>query len=389
MLYLVFALAMLLAFLAERGNKMSCLVLLILVLSCFVGLRSRSVGIDTDMYYQQFERLSRGIFSPNVEIGFQLICYPLLKIMKTEHLILLFSLITNCLIMARLWSLREKASFFLMSMLYIFLLYPETANIMRQYLAIAVVFYASIYVEKKRPVVFSLWIVVAIAIHRSALLGLSYYPLYFWVSHKDLNKKAMLGLSVLIVAPMAVAIFLQRFSGNLSKYLSGKIGIGLLYPTELAILTLFALLHLPALKRSSYPDAGFTITLASADRDPKKKTVVQSVMDRLFRSSNTATIVVKSSIPVGKGNDAIFIKYLTWIYLFGIVLCAFGYYQSSLYRLGLYFMIYEVVFIPYVCTHGTYRTVFLVLYGVLIAYLILQYHLAGWSGLNNYLSWIG
>ena len=340
MLFFVFILVYLFAFLAEKRKKKRYLAFIIIVLSCFVGFRSRSVGIDTDMYYQQFENLRKGIFSPNVEKEFQIFSYILLRVMRTEYVILLFSFITNWLIILRLWSLKEKGPFHIMVMLYAVLLYPETANIMRQYLAIAIVFYATLYVERKKLLVYLLLVLTAILVHRSAFLALSYYPLYFWISHKKLNKKAVLGLAILTVAPIIVSVFMRHYSGNFALYLSGRVGIGLLYPVELAILMFFVLLEMPR----------FTI----------------------FRFEK----------------DVVSLRFFVLTYLFGIIFSSLGYYRPTLYRIGLYFIIFETVFIPHVCTHGKNKYFFLLVYGGLIAFLIIQYHLAGWSGLINYSSWV-
>ena len=108
MIYAVFLLSAFLAYKAQKKDSRIYLGLLIFLVSAFVGTRTQNVGVDTGMYYSIFEYLKNGIFSQNVEKGFLIICYCLLKVMDTEQILLLFSLMTNALILIRLWSLRDR-----------------------------------------------------------------------------------------------------------------------------------------------------------------------------------------------------------------------------------------------------------------------------------------
>ena len=70
MLYAVFCLAYVLSYLAEKRKRKKYAILLIALLGCFVGLRARTVGIDTDMYYSIFQNLERGIFQLTLKENF-------------------------------------------------------------------------------------------------------------------------------------------------------------------------------------------------------------------------------------------------------------------------------------------------------------------------------
>ena len=85
MLYAVFGLAYVLSYLAEKRKRRKYAILLVILLGSFVGLRARTVGIDTDMYYSIFQNLKGGVFSNNVEREFLIICY--LLFLHTKYML--------------------------------------------------------------------------------------------------------------------------------------------------------------------------------------------------------------------------------------------------------------------------------------------------------------
>ena len=341
MIYLIFLVSAILAFIAQKKNSRFFAGLLVIVLSLFVGLRSANVGVDTEMYYAIFQRLQRGVFSPNIEKEFLWFCYVLLKIMDTEHLLLLFSFATNALIIARLWSLRDKESFLMMSLLYILFFYCETANIFRQYMAIAIVFYATAFLEKQKPIAFFALLMSAMVFHRSAMLGAAYYPLYYLIRNNRLEKHLEIELAgAVVLAAAAMLILTYRGGRYLDIYSSGKLRIGLLYPAKFFLVCVYLFANIRKFKECKY--------------------------DKEF----------------------IFTRLISAFYLLGIVLSSAGYYEDSLYRIGLYYIIYETVFIPHVCRKGINRYLFSASYLLLVSFVAYNFYLAGWSGLANYSTWI-
>lgn len=334
-------LAIILSKLAEKRGKKIYILFLILVLSLFVGLRSNIVGPDTLMYYQIFGNLTRNIYSPSIELEFLVLCQFFLRFISVEWLIMLFAIVTNGLIICRLWSLKDRGSFMSMVIIYIVLYYPQTANIIRQYMAIALVFYGTKYLEDKKNLRFFLTLALAFCCHRTALLGVLYYPLQILVGNKNNGRKQKMLLMSAVLFPIVVTYFLSRIRGDYSKYLlTANNNIGFLYPAELLTIILFLLLSYKSIK--------------------------------LYEDLNTF----------------IWFKRLLITYVIGILLSSAGYFQSSLYRMGLYFIIFDTIYIPYVSSKGTNKKIFRLIYSLFIAYMTVTNHLSGWSGLLEYSTWI-
>ena len=339
MVYAVILLSACLAYLAQKKNNRVFVWAMIALMSAFVGLRAPSVGVDTEMYYAIFNRLAQGIVSPNMEREFLFIVSLLLRVAKVEYLFLVFALLTNALIVFRLWSLRDREPFLLMSLVYLLHYYCETANIMRQFLAIAIVFYATIFLEKKKPLWFVALVLAAFLFHRSALLGLLYLPLYYFLTLDNLSRRINLVLIGVFGAIAAALLFIVIFGEKYLSYFGTSFRIGLLYPAELMIVCLYLFLNERRIENFKYRE------------------------------------------------EIIYLRFITLSYALGIVLCAAGYYQDTLYRLGLYFFMFEIVFIPRACTKGVNRGLFAALYILLVLFLAYNNYLADWSGLANYSTW--
>ena len=341
MIYAVFLISALLAFTAEKKDCRIYLGLLIFVVSAFVGTRTQNVGVDTSMYYSILGYLKKDIWSQNVEKGFLIICYCLLKVMDTEQILLLFAFVTNSLILIRLWSFRDRESFFLMAMLYLLLFYSETANIFRQYVAVAIVFFATYYLEKGKPVKFLIALLAAMLFHRTALLGVAYLPLYYLIKTERFGKRIWIELAGLAALAAAAALVLTYKDGRYLKiYASGELRIGLLFPARLLVLGVYLYANIRKIGAFRYQD------------------------------------------------ELVHTRQISVFYTLGIVLSSAGYYQHSLYRLGLYYILFETVFIPHVCTKGHNRRVFSIIYLALVLYMIYNNWATGWSGLANYSSWL-
>ena len=124
---------------ADRRKKKIYIYFSILIFSLVAGLRGISVGIDTEAYYYAF--INDFPYSWQFEeIGFRYMSNMLINIFKNPlYLMIIYALITNSLIINRLWDFREKFNFPFMIFLYGFIFFIETLNIMRQFLAISVI----------------------------------------------------------------------------------------------------------------------------------------------------------------------------------------------------------------------------------------------------------
>src|SRR5699024_10351989 len=95
---------------------------------------------------------------------------------------------TNYLIVKSLWHFKDKVNFTLSTFLFFTIYYFQTYNITRQWLAIAIVFFAIKYLFSNKYIKYLLIVLVASTIHSSAIITLSFIPLHVWVTRK-LSKK--------------------------------------------------------------------------------------------------------------------------------------------------------------------------------------------------------
>lgn len=196
----VLALCWVLAYCANRYNSKHFVRVIILLLTCLAGLRAYSVGLDTSNYITKFEVIEKGNFdlAYGLETSFKYICYILLKLVNNgTFLLLIFALITNFLIVYRLWDFRKIASFSCSVSCYYMGFYFMTMNGMRQFCALAITFYATRYLPKKKYFRFILLVLIATLFHQSAIIGI--LPLGLEVFHwKTLskNQKRFIGLMI-------------------------------------------------------------------------------------------------------------------------------------------------------------------------------------------------
>lgn len=136
--------------LAELKDNKLFLVLGVVALSLGAGLRNDNVGLDTYQYISAF-KTNFSVIWLFKETGFREISRLLMNAFSgnTTCLLLLYAAVTNALILYRLWDFRKDCSYSYMAFLYITLHYMNTLNIMRQYIAIAIVFFATRFLEKK------------------------------------------------------------------------------------------------------------------------------------------------------------------------------------------------------------------------------------------------
>ena len=235
---------------AEKKENEVFLLLAILTASFLSGFRAATVGFDTQNYLNIFANIERGIWSPNVELSFQCVAKILLLIWNDPQWVLLvFAVATNALIFYRFWTLRKLGSFSWMVLTYLVIYYLSTMNIMRQYLAVAVIFYATLFLDKKKYVPYLVCTVFACLLHTSALLGFALLPIYvlFSVEDKKIRKRVIIICLALIPVAIVVCKFLFE---HYSKFLDEpNNSIGLMMPVRLVVLVMIWFLWWTDLKR--------------------------------------------------------------------------------------------------------------------------------------------
>ncbi|CRK80176.1 EpsG family protein [Neobacillus massiliamazoniensis] len=212
---------------AKRVSANIMIGIIVLILSITAGLRSSMVGLDTMQYIRIIESTSSTysgeLYYRYFEIGFQILIKILMFLVKEPHyVLLLISLITNSLIIRTLWFFREKISFSLSIFCYITMFYFETYNILRQWLAIAIIFFAIRYLLKSRYVLFLIFVIIASTIHYSAIISLVFIPIHLFI-----KKKLSFNIILTFLITIPLALFgMKTFIGNYSYYLNSNISFG-------------------------------------------------------------------------------------------------------------------------------------------------------------------
>ena len=216
---------------ASKRDKFGFLMIAVVLLTLVAGLRGENVGIDTRSYISKFECIADGHpeLAYGLETGFKFLIRCLLTIWNnTSFVFTVIAFFTNYLIIKRLWDFRKIASVPCMVLCYYAGFYGFTLNITRQLLAIAVIFYFSRLLEKRKYLSFLLVVILsAIFLHRTSLICVAFIAadLFLW---KKLSKKQRriiaLGFGAAISAiPIAYNYLIGDFLSKYIKYFAVKI----------------------------------------------------------------------------------------------------------------------------------------------------------------------
>ena len=190
---------------------------IIIVLSIVAGVRASTVGIDLAHYIvRHIEPIREGMFARvRQPIGFRVLVWTVyLFTNQTVIVITTIAFIINGLIIRRLWDFRHKASFVLMVLFYYCSFYLITFNVFRQFLAIAIVFFATRYLDRRKYVKYGTLVAIAMTLHVVAIMGLALIPItILFVDSEELKLKKG-KRTFLIASPflaLVSAILMLRF----------------------------------------------------------------------------------------------------------------------------------------------------------------------------------
>lgn len=167
------------AYIAEKKSKAAYLLLSDILLSLLCGLRGEDVGTDTHTYIMSIETVMSGGVHFDFDMGFHLLIKFLTSITNSIPLTLTtISFITISLCYITFWHYRSKGSLSLMVFIFICLFYPQMFNIVRQMLALSIVFVSTLLLEKKKNVLFCLVLAIATFIHLSSFVCIGIFLMY-------------------------------------------------------------------------------------------------------------------------------------------------------------------------------------------------------------------
>lgn len=162
------------ALLADKWNSKGLVWVIIAVMTLLSGLRAVTVGIDTASYVSKFQLIAEGKLglAYGLEDSFKYLCFICLKITNSPTAMLaILALITNACMVCRFWELRKISSFPCMVACFYMAFYFASMNCIRQFCAVAVVFYAARYLNQKKIARYILGVLAAMIFHQTAIVG--------------------------------------------------------------------------------------------------------------------------------------------------------------------------------------------------------------------------
>lgn len=309
---------------AGKRDKFGFLMIAVMLLTLVAGLRGENVGLDTRSYVSKFECIAGGHpeLAYGLETGFKFLIKCILKIWNNSPFVLtVIAFFTNYLIIRRLWDFRKIASVPCMVLCYYAGFYSFTFNIMRQFLAIAVVFYFSRLLERRKYLSFLLVVILsAICLHRTVLICVAFIAadLFLW---KKLSKRQRriiaLGFGAAIIAiPIAYNYIMGDFLSKYIKYFAVKIEhLGFMVPAKTAFLAV-------------------SLYISKSRIFPKNTSHLSEEEFQEFRRRKTAAVY----------------------YFMGLMLSLLGYFFSFMDRIGFYFLIFECVYFGMITKSYTRET---------------------------------
>ena len=240
---------------ADQKNKKWILWCVIAFITLFSGLRGVQVGIDTASYLEKFAAIAGNRLDEAyaLEETFKYICYVLLRICdRPWFLLTLFALVTNGCILLRLWDMRKVASLPWMVAVYYMSYYFMTLNCMRQFCAVAIVFYATRFLEEKRIIPYVVCVLTAAMFHKSAVVSLVlvFLLLFYW---KSLTKKQKAFFQMVIRAiPVLLIVAIIFLRKSIIYYLQKfHLSLGMMIPAKI-VFALAALIYIFIICENSY-----------------------------------------------------------------------------------------------------------------------------------------
>lgn len=268
MIYILcFVSSALFAHLATKQSKKICIVLFsiisVLIPSVLAGLRDTSIGTDVEYYLIPWFSIARytDSFIEYLSLGkeplFLLIEYIVANFFgKINYLLFAIHLIIMSNIYMGAYRHKDKCSVPFVLMLFYFLFFNESLNLLRQYAALSIIFANVHYLEKKNYKLFALWVAVATLFHSTAIIALSLILLKIVVDIKNDEYRSIIQSSLISVVGIVCIFFSQiftfivsiglipeRFLAYITKgSVSGSNFATLLYSIEVFIIVCFPLI---------------------------------------------------------------------------------------------------------------------------------------------------
>lgn len=211
-----FAVGLILYNIQNKKNKTDYIKIFvaIMLLTLLAAFRDETVGTDVLVYGKACYQASKHVHtmsgfmdflfnnSNGIEAGYLFLVFCATKLFGSlSSVLFITNLFVNIGVICGLYRVRENISFDIAVLIYCFLFYQNTYNIMRQWLAIAAIMFGLKYIYEKKPLKYALTIIIAMFFHRTALVGAGLYLIYVILPKRNsvFVKTAIIGGIILFV----------------------------------------------------------------------------------------------------------------------------------------------------------------------------------------------
>lgn len=313
---------------AVKKDKKFFLFFLIFILSFISGFRGEGVGVDTSEYYHAIINNFPDSWMFR-EIGFRFLSSSIYHTFgDPRYVFCIISFLTNSLVIMRLWDFRKKCDFSIMVFLYTLIYYFDTMNIMRQFLAVAILFYFSRILEQKKYLLYLVIIFLCTLIHNTSPLALLILLIYYWDNLTN-NQKIIIFLPLLGISILSICYLIIFQQGHIENYFS--------------INNIIYNINIPFLYRIGSALLGFFLFYSNI-----RIIVTQKPISSLTNSNFNRKEFKKIAI----------------IYFIGLIFSSLGMFYFIMARLGYFYLIFELLFwgmLTYKSNPNRYLNLFIIL----------------------------
>ncbi len=154
--------------------------MIIMILSIFAGVRDLTIGTDVNVYGANWFQIACDCQSfedyisliNTTDIGYLFINYIVSRFTTNVNVFLfIIQLICNSLVIITLYKYRERCPFWLSLLTYLSIFYCRTFNILRQSIALSILFYSIKYLYKNKNLKYLIAIIISSLFHYTAVFG--------------------------------------------------------------------------------------------------------------------------------------------------------------------------------------------------------------------------
>lgn len=280
----------LLLFNFEKSKYKKTLIwIVVILLSLLAGFRDMNIGTDVRGYayscylaaarVHNFSQLIDFMFksllakAQEIEPGYLFVVFLGTKLFRGIFgPLFLTSLIINAGVLFGLYRIRDHLSFNIAAAIFCFMYYEQTYNLMRQWMAMAVIIFGIKYIYDRKPLKYLLCVLAAMCFHQSAFIAVALYIIFVFMEKSRLKFTGVLVVGASVIGIMIFQPLVKSLisSGILTdKFLHYAEGDGVpFFLPELLVrlpaIAICSVMYKPMKQRDSHHPYWFVLMIVEA-----------------------------------------------------------------------------------------------------------------------------